>query len=164
MTESYDPVTLAFDGALDVQGGDVFVERGACRIGGAYNAAEGASVDFGGNDLGEGVTFSGGGKLSNFTATAPTISVPLSESLVATNGAPWFLSAAISGPVLVDFGSPVANARGGQVAVAKFADSIPSASSWRTTGVPKGYAASLMVSGSAVVADIRRTGFTIRLK
>ena len=159
-----DPVTLAFEGTLDVQGGDVLVESGACRIGGAYNAAEGASVDFGGNDLGEGVTFSGGGKLSNFTATAPTISVPLSESLVATNGAPWFLSAAISGPVLVDFGSPVANARGGQVAVAKFADSIPSASSWRMIGVPKGYMASLMVSGSAVVADIRRTGFTIRLK
>ena len=159
-----DPVTLAFEGTLDVQGGDVLVESGACRIGGAYNAAEGASVDFGGNDLGEGVTFSGGGKLSNFTATAPTISVPLSESLVATNGAPWFLSAAISGPVLVDFGSPVANARGRQVAVAKFADSIPSVSSWLMTGVPKGYMASLGVSGSSVVADIHRTGFTIRLK
>ena len=159
-----DPVTLAFEGTLDVQGGDVLVESGACRIGGAYNAAEGASVDFGGNDLGEGVMFSGGGKLSNFTATAPTISVPLSESLVATNGAPWFLSAAISGPVLVDFGSPVANARGGQVAVAKFADSIPSVSSWLMTGVPKGFAASLGVSGSSVVADIHRTGFTIRLK
>ena len=159
-----DPVSLAFEGTLDVQGGDVFVESGACRVGGAYNAASGAAVDFGGNDLGEGVTFSGGGKFSNLTATAPTISVPLSESLVATNGAPWFLSAAISGPVLVDFGSPVANARGGQVTVATFTDSIPSASSWLMTGVPKGYAASLMVSGSAVVADIHRTGFTIRLK
>ena len=159
-----DPVSLAFEGTLDVQGGNVFVESGACRVGGAYNAASGAAVDFGGNDLGEGVAFSGGGKFSNFTAKSPTIGVPLSESLVATNGAPWFLSAAISGAVLVDFGGSVANARGGQVTVATFTDSIPSASSWLMTGVPKGYAASLMVSGSAVVADIHRTGFTIRLK
>jgi len=159
-----DSVSLAFDGPFDVREGSAFVERGACRSGGAYRTGLGASIDFDGNDLGKGVTFSGGGRFSNFTVTAPTISVPLSESLVATNGAPLFSSATLAGSVLVDFGSFAVPARGTKVVVATFASAAPSPAAWRTKGISGDFSASLMVSGSAVVADIHRTGFTIRLK
>jgi hypothetical protein len=151
-----DSVSLAFEGLFDVREGSAFVESGACRKGGAYRAGQGASIDFDGNDLGSGVAFSGAGSFSNFTAADATISVPLSDDMVATNGAPSFSSATLGGPVLVDFGQLRTPERGAKVVIATFLSGAPSLAKWSTSVVPKGFAASLMVSGSAVVADIHR--------
>ena len=159
-----DSVSLAFEGLFDVREGSAFVESGACRKGGAYRAGQGASIDFDWNDLGSGVAFSGAGSFSNFTATAATISVPLSDDMVATNGAPSFSSATLGGPVLVDFGQLRIPERGAKVVVATFLSGAPSLAKWSTSAVPKGFAASLRMDGSSVVADIRHVGFTIRLR
>lgn len=159
-----DSVSLAFEGLFDVREGSAFVESGACRKGGAYRAGQGASIDFDWNDLGSGVAFSGAGSFSNFTAAAATISVPLSDDMVATNGAPSFSSATLGGPVLVDFGQLRIPERGAKVVVATFLSGAPSLAKWLTSAVPKGFAASLRMDGSSVVADIRHVGFTIRLR
>ena len=163
-TKLGDPVSLAFEGLFDVREGSAFVESGACRKGGAYRAGQGASIDFDENDLGSGVAFSGAGSFSKFTAAAATISVPLSDDMVATNGAPSFSSATLGGPVLVDFGQLRIPERGAKVVVATFLSGAPSLAKWLTSAVPKGFAASLRMDGSSVVADIRHVGFTIRLR
>lgn len=163
-TKLEDPVSLAFGGLFDVREGSAFVERGACRTGGAYRAGLGASIDFGGNDLGSGVTFSGAGSFSNFTATAATIYVPLSDDLVAIDGAPSFSSATFGGSMLVDFGPLRVPVRGARIVVATFLTGTPSLATWSTSAIPKGFAASLRLEGLSVVAYIQHKGLTIRLK
>ena len=151
-----DSVSLAFGGLFDVREGSAFVERGACRTGGAYRAGLGTSIDFGGNDLGSGVTFSGAGSFSNFTATAATIYVPLSDDLVAIDGAPSFSSATFGGSMLVDFGPLRVPVRGARIVVATFLSGTPSLATWSTSAIPKGFAASLRLEGLSVVAYIDR--------
>ena len=159
-----DPVTLAFDGTLDVREGLVVVSNGCCRAGGVYCAATGAVVDFCGNDLGSGATFAGGGTFRRMHVVDAKVIVPLSNDLTIED-APTFGDVSFVGPVVVDFGrkSPPRLSRG-LVVVARFSDGSPDVSSWRARGLGGSLSAVFRMSGSSMVADICHRGFTIRLK
>ena len=169
-TKLEDPVSLAFEGLLDVREGSAFVERGACRTGGAYRAGAGASIDFDGNVLGSGVKFSGAGTFANATVTNATIFVPLGNDLVATDGSPTFDGVALNGTVFVDFGSgiePLGRSR--SVVVATFADpsAMPrSLAGWTPGVVAKGYGVFLSKSddGRSVVARVEKLGLRLKLR
>ncbi len=151
-----DPVSLAFSGLLDVREGSVAVASGACRAGGAYKAAEGASVDFGGNSLG-GASFAGAGEFANAAVSGATISVPV-EGGVAE--APTFDGVSFDGSVFVDFARPydAAEALEG-VVVARFVGAAPAnLSKWRGRNVGKGFKATFTASGNEVVANVDRVG------
>ena len=158
-TELADPVSLAFDGLLDVREGSVTVASGACREGGAYKAAEGASVDFGGNSL-VGASFAGAGAFANAAVSGATISVPVEDGVAA---APAFDGVSFDGPVFVDFARPddAAGALEG-VVVARFVGSAPAdLSKWRGKNVGKGFKATFTASGNEVVANVDKFGMTL---
>ena len=127
-----DPVSLAFTGELDVREGSVTVAEGACRTGGRYKAAEGALVDFGGNQLG-GAEFTGSGTFRAFTAAAAKISVDAENP-----AAPRFENAGFGGRTVVDFGrtedSPLDWRNTPVLTVAKFSGALPDVSGWRVKG------------------------------
>ncbi|MBQ6330530.1 MAG: hypothetical protein IJI35_16040, partial [Kiritimatiellae bacterium] len=154
-----DPVSLAFDGLLDVREGSVTVASGACRAGGAYKAAEGASVDFGGNSL-VGASFAGAGEFANAAASGVTISVPVEDGAAA---APTFDGVTFDGPVFVDFARPGDAAEELEgVVVARFVGSAPAdLSKWRGKNVGKGFKAVFTASGNEVVANVDRFGMTL---
>ena len=128
-----DPVSLATTGILDVREGSVSVEPGACRVGGAYRAEDGASVDFGGNALGA-ASFAGAGMFSNFSATGAKI-VSDGEGVEL----PQFSSASFSGVTRVDFGgtkeSPIAWKGVENLPVARFVGMSPNLAGWRVSGI-----------------------------
>ncbi|MBR1921552.1 MAG: hypothetical protein IJ829_06075, partial [Kiritimatiellae bacterium] len=167
-TKLDDPVTLAFEGTLDVRGGRVEVEPGACRTGGVYRAAALASIDFGGNDLGAGVAFSGGGAFENFAARDVTIGVPLAEGGRLADGSPTFLGGEIAGPVLVDFGDCSSLRRVTRtIPVATFLDGAPrSLANWRTAIRARGVAVELTraADGKTVLAHVHRAGLAIMVR
>ena len=168
-TKLEDPVSLAFEGTLDVREGQAIVENGCCRTGGPYRAGAGASIDFDGNDLGSGAKFSGAGTFVNATATDATIFVPLGNDLVATDGSPTFDRVTLNGTVFLDFGSgiePLGRSR--SVVVATFVD--PSAmprsfANWTHRRVAKGYGVFLSKSndGRSVIARIEKLGLRLKL-
>lgn len=127
-----DPVSLAFTGELDVREGSVVIAEGACRDGGRYKAAEGALMDFGGNQLG-GAEFAGAGTFRAFTAVAAKISVDAENP-----AAPRFENAVFGGRTVVDFGrtedSPLDWRNTPVLTVAKFAGAFPDVSGWRVKG------------------------------
>lgn len=127
-----DPVSLAFAGELDVREGSVAVAEGACRTGGRYRAAEEASVDFGGNAIGE-AEFAGAGTFSAFAAENAKIAVDPQNP-----AAPQFEDAAFGGRTFVDFARTAENPLDWRntpaLQVAKFAGSVPDISAWRVKG------------------------------
>ncbi len=141
-----DPVSLAFTGELDVREGSVVIAKGACRTGGRYKAADGADVDFGGNAIG-GAEFAGAGTFRTFTATAAKISIDAENP-----AAPRFENAVFGGRTVVDFGctedSPLDWRNTPELAVAKFAGSVPDVSAWRVKGT-----GSRSVGGKFTVSD-----------
>lgn len=128
-----DPVSLAFDGELDVREGSVVIAEGACRTGGRYKAADGADVDFGGNQLG-GAEFAGAGTFRTFTATDAKILIDAENP-----AAPRFENAVFGGRTVVDFGctedSPLDWRNTPVLPVAKFTRALPDISGWRVKGV-----------------------------
>lgn len=163
-TELDDPVTLAFEGLLDVRGGAVEIAETACRAGGAYRAAEGASVDFGGNAL-AGATFSGGGTFSDAALTGATIACAVADDGTVAE-APTFadVTFAAGERVIVDFGRtkddpPPAEAKGQVVARVPAGTDI---STWRAKNLGRNFGAKLAIDDSGVVtADIGPRGLTI---
>ena len=147
-----DPVSLAFDGLLDVREGSVTVESGACREGGAYKAAEDASVDFGGNALGDGVTFSGAGTFANASVGDCTLSASL-----AGDAAPNFSGVTFGGRIRVTFDEEISG-EVESVTVATFAGAVPDVSKFCTGRLGSSYKAKFSVDGSAVTAKIYRSG------
>lgn len=162
-----DSVSLAFEGLFDACEGSVFVESGACRTGGAYRAGLGASIDFGENDLGSGVTFRGGGTFLNASATDSTIMVPLDGNFAATDGSPAFDGVSLKGRVRVEFELASApHGRSREVAVARFSEAQGKLSNWSVGGVGKGYGVTLAKSsdGKSVRARITKLGLRINLR
>ena len=147
-----DPVSLAFDGLLDVREGAVTVESGACRAGGAYRAAYGAGVDFGGNALGGGVTFSGAGTFANASVGDCTVSASL-----AGDAAPNFSGVTFGGRIRVTFDEEISG-EVESVTVATFAGAVPDVSKFCTGRLGNLYKAKFSVDGSAVKAKIYRSG------
>ena len=131
-----DPVSLATTGLLDVREGTVTVSSGACRDGGAYRAASGASVDFDGNAVGA-ASFAGAGSFSNFSATGAKIVADEEGEAV-----PQFSSAAFGGVTRVDFGraeeDPLDWQGVADLPVARFAGGAPDLSNWKVSGVGVG--------------------------
>lgn len=159
-----DPVTLAFEGALDVREGTAFVENGVCRTGGAYRTGEGASIDFDGNALGA-ATFAGAGSFANGTAANAVISAPLADD--GTVGAcPSFTDMTLTG-VRVDFGrtEPLEGETEGLV-VATFPNGAPDVSGWRSRNTGKGTRARFRVAdnGKDVLADVAPTGLLLLVR
>ena len=156
-----DPVSLAFAGELDVREGTVSVESGACRAGGAYRAAPGASVDFGNNALGD-ASFAGAGSFSNFSASGATI---VSDGVGAD--VPSFSSALLSGVTCIDFGRsdelPINWQEVKNVPVARFSGSVPNVSRWKVSGTGmKNIAGEFSVAEDGVVCvTLVRRGITI---
>ena len=157
-----DPVSLAFEGLLDVREGSVTVASGACREGGAYKAAEGASVDFGGNSL-VGASFAGAGEFANASVSGATISAPVEDGVAA---APTFDGVSFDGPVFVDFARPgdAAETLEG-VVVARFVGSAPAdLSKWRGKNAGRGFKAVFTASGNDVVAKVDRFGMSLIIR
>ena len=159
-----DPVSLAFEGTLDVREGAVTVDSGACRTGGAYKTAEGTSVDFGGNALGP-ATFAGTGTFANGTAAGGVIAAPLADD--GTVGAyPSFADMTLTG-VRVDFGrtEPLEGEIAGLV-VATFPNGAPDVSGWRSRNTGKGTRAKFRVAdnGKDVLADVASVGFILLVR
>lgn len=161
-----DAVTLAFGGVFDVREGSVFAERGACRTGGCYRAAGGTVVDFNENDLGAGVTFSGGGTFKRLSASNVTLSVPLDDSLETTNGAPAFASATLGGGVFVDLGTGYRPQNPKSVVVATFDSAAPSPAEWSASRAPTGFTVRFLKSadGKRVLANICHAGMSVKIR
>ena len=151
-TELADPVSLAFGGLLDVREGSVTVASGACRAGGAYKAAEGASVDFGGNALGGGVTFSGGGTFANASVGDCAVAASLTG-----DAAPNFSGVTFGGRIRVTFDEEISG-EVESVTVATFTGAVPDVSKFYTGSLGNLYKASFSVDGNAVKARIYRSG------
>ena len=146
-----DPVTLAFGGELDVRGGRVTVSNGCCRTGGAYRAAAGAVVDFDGNSLGNGVTFSGGGVFENASVGDCALAVS------ATDGeAPTFTDVTFGGSIRVSIGEVAGEVD--SLAVATFSGGAPSLSSFSVAPIGGSYKATLFVDGNMVKARVWKSG------
>ncbi|MBR4938186.1 MAG: hypothetical protein IKZ22_04880 [Kiritimatiellae bacterium] len=146
-----DPVSLAFDGELDVREGSVVIAEGACRDGGRYMAAEGALVDFGGNQLG-GAEFTGSGTFRAFTATDVKILIDAENP-----AAPRLENAGFVGRTVIDFGctedSPLDWRNTPVLPVAKFTGALPDISGWRVKGVGnRSVGGKFTVSGDGVVS------------
>ena len=146
-----DPVSLAFDGELDVREGSVVIAEGACREGGRYKAAEGALVDFGGNQLG-GAEFTGSGTFRAFTATDAKILIDAENP-----AAPSLENAGFVGRTVIDFGctedSPLDWRNTPVLPVAKFMGSVPDVSAWRVKGTgSRSVGGKFTVSGDGVVS------------
>jgi hypothetical protein len=146
-----DPVSLAFDGELDVREGSVIIAEGACREGGRYKAAEGALVDFGGNQLG-GAEFTGSGTFRAFTATDAKILIDAENP-----AAPRLENAGFVGRTVIDFGctedSPLDWRNTPVLPVAKFTGALPDISGWRVKGVGnRSVGGKFTVSGDGVVS------------
>ena len=159
-----DPVTLAFDGELDVRGGTVSVAATACRTGGVYRAAAGTSVDFGGNSL-DGATFAGGGTFSSLATAGTKISVVLGDDGTVA-AAPTFASATFSGRTTVDFGRgdepPQMNPAPQVVAHVPAGTSL---SGWRARNVGRGLRATFAIdAGGTVTAEIASAGMLLIVK
>lgn len=159
-TELDDPVTLAFAGELDVREGAVTVAGGACRAGGAYRAAPGASIDFGGNAL-TGASFAAAGTFRNATVADATVAASDSE-----NAAPTFDGVAFSGKVTVDFGRTDDDRDAVEpFAVARFTGSgSPDLSLWRGRAAGKGNAVLFTAADGVVYAEIKQAGFTLLVR
>jgi hypothetical protein len=146
-----DSVSLAFDGPLDVREGTVLVDEGCCRTGGAYRTGEGAVVDFGGNDLGSGVTFSGAGTFTGADVGDCTISVSTQSAL-----APVFDEVAFKGHIRVRFDEVTDNVEA--LTVAKFTGGAPDLSIFRSSRIGKSFRARFYVDGDSVKADVYKSG------
>jgi hypothetical protein len=146
-----DPVTLAFEGLLDVREGRVAVAEGACREGGAYRIVEGAAIDFGGNAL-EGVSFAGGGKVENVALAGATLKC--SEA----DGAPEFENSSFNGRVWVDFGrASDDNSLASGIVVAKVAGNCQiDLSKWRARNAGSECSVRFSLADGVVKADIVR--------
>lgn len=152
-----DPVTLAFGGELDVQGGKVTVSNGCCRTGGGYRAAEGALLDFDGNSLGNGVTFSGGGVFENASVGDCALAVS------ATDGeAPTFTDVTFGGSIRVSIGEVAGEVD--SLAVATFSGGAPSLSSFSVAPIGGSYKATLFVDGNMVKARVWKSGGLLILR
>lgn len=155
-----DPVTLAFEGELDVREGSVSVVSGACRAGGVYRTAAGAAVDFGGSAIADAV-LTGAGGFSDLTLDGGIIRVELADDGTAAE-APTLSAAAFTGGVTVDFnraGRPGPD-RFRKVTVARF-DAAVSIAGWRAKNVGKGCGAVLSVEGNEIVATVQSKGTVI---
>ena len=155
-----DPVTLAFEGLLDVREGSVSVANGACREGGAYRIAEGAAIDFGGNAL-EGASFAGGGKVKNAALTGVTLNCREKESALE------FEDSSFSGRVAVDFGRASAdNTLVSGIVIAKVADTCQvDLSKWRARNAGSECSVRFSLVDGVVKADIvRKFGCKIILR
>ena len=162
-----DSVSLAFEGLFDVREGSAFVERGACRSGGAYRAGLDASIDFDGNDLGSGASFRGSGTFLNASATDSAIRVPLDGNFTATDGCPAFDGVSLKGRVRVEFELASApHGRSREITVARFSEPLGRLSNWSDGGVGKGYGVALVKSsdGKSVLARIAKLGIRINLR
>jgi hypothetical protein len=156
-----DPVSLAFAGLLDVREGSVTVSEGACRAEGAYRAAAGANIDFGGNVLAS-ASFSGAGSFANAVVENAVISVS------SPSDVPTFDGVSFTGRVEVDFGidGDAAGELRKNVAVARFADenAVLDVSRWRASNAGKGYTARFSVSGNEIVAEIAKFGTVLTVR
>ena len=155
-----DPVTLAFEGLLDVHEGSVSVANGACRAGGAYRIAKDALIDFGGNVL-EGASFAGGGKVKNAALTGVTLNCSEKESALE------FENSSFNGRVAVDFGraSNESELVSG-IVVAKVADTCQiELSKWRARNAGSECSVRFSLVDGVVKADIvRKFGCKIILR
>lgn len=153
-----DPVSLAFAGELDVREGAVSVENGACRAGGAYKAAEGTSIDFGGNALGAGTAFSGAGTFANASVGDCTVSATLTG-----DAAPNFADVAFTGRIRVKFDEEITGETE-PVTVATFTGAVPDLSKFYTGKLGGFYTAVFLVDGGAVKAAIVRSGAIVIIR
>ena len=160
-----DPVSLAFEGTLDVREGAVTVDSGACRAGGAYKTSEGASVDFGGNALGA-ATLAGAGSFANGTVSGGAIGVELTDA-GTVEGHPSFTGVTFSGNVRVDFGrAEPLEGECQDLVVATFPNGAPDVSGWRSRNTGKGTRAKFRVAdnGKDVLADVAPVGMLLLVR
>ena len=157
-----DPVSLAFEGTLDVREGAVTVDATACRTGGAYKTAEGASVDFSDNALGS-ATLAGAGSFANASVSGGAIGVELTDA-GTVEGCPSFTGVTFSNGVRVDFGrTEPLEGEYKDLVVATFPNGAPDVSGWRSRNTGKGTRATFRVAdnGKDVLADVAPTGLIL---
>ena len=155
-----DPVTLAFEGLLDVREGTVNVAKGACRESGAYRVAKDALIDFGGNELNAAV-FSGGGKVENAVLSGVAVGCADGEGRLEFSGSSF------NGRVWVDFGrASDDNSLASGIVVAKVAGNCQiDLSKWRARNVGGDCSVRFSFADGVVKADIvRKFGMKIILR
>ncbi|MBQ5795176.1 MAG: hypothetical protein IIW14_04195, partial [Kiritimatiellae bacterium] len=155
-----DPVTLAFEGLLDVREGTVNVAKGACRESGAYRVAKDALIDFGGNELNAAV-FSGGGKVENAVLSGVAVGCADGEGCLEFSGSSF------NGRVWVDFGrASDDNSLASGIVVAKVAGNCQiDLSKWRARNVGGDCSVRFSFADGVVKADIvRKFGMKIILR
>jgi hypothetical protein len=156
-----DPITLAFEGLLDVREGVVSVAKGACREGGDYRIAQGAAIDFGGNGL-EGASFTGGGRIENAVLTGG-VAIDCSSASDALE----FANSVFNARVMVDFNraSDDESLASGIVVARLDGNNTINLSSWRAKNVGRDCSVRFSLVDGVVKADIvKKLGMKIILR
>ena len=142
------------------RGGTTEIRVGCVPATRHYATETGAVLDFKGNDIGQGLVFSGDGTFRNLYASSCLIETTTGEGC-ETTGWPKFQSAVLAGDVAVKIVSaPGARARAGWHIVAEFTDGVPDLSLWKADGKRE----DVKADGNLVLARVHDSGLAVRVR